>query len=116
MVFVGLLLLKKPIYEALAGFLKTAVGYFILTTGSNGLSNTFRPVADALGSRFGIEASLVDVYFLMGQMYDEGGRAAGNQSAVLPQTQGQLLQLCERSLIQRMPVRRHPFSLLFSGK
>lgn len=72
-VFIGLLLLKKPVYEALCGFIKTAVGYFILTVGSDGLSNTFRPIMNALGSRFGIQASLVDTYFLMGQMYGEGG-------------------------------------------
>ena len=28
-VFIGLLLIKKPWYEALAGFIKTAVGFFI---------------------------------------------------------------------------------------
>lgn len=72
-VFIGLLLLKKPVYEALAGFIKTAVGYFILTTGSDGLSNTFRPIVNALGSRFGMNASVVDTYFMMGQMYGEGG-------------------------------------------
>ena len=49
------------------------MGYFILTVGSDGLSNTFRPIMNALGSRFGIQASLVDTYFLMGQMYGEGG-------------------------------------------
>ena len=34
-VFFGLLVIKKPWYEALAGFIKTAVGFFILTVGSN---------------------------------------------------------------------------------
>ena len=72
-VFVGLLVLKKPWYEALAGFIKTAVGFFILTVGSNGLSNTFRPVVNAIGAKFGIEAAVVDTYFLMGQLYGEGG-------------------------------------------
>lgn len=72
-VFIGLLVVGKPWYEALAGFVKTAVGFFILTVGSNGLSTTFRPVVNAIGAKFGMDAALVDTYFLMGQMYGEGG-------------------------------------------
>jgi ascorbate-specific PTS system EIIC-type component UlaA len=37
-VLIGLLAIKKTWYEALAGFIKTAVGFFILQIGSNGLS------------------------------------------------------------------------------
>lgn len=73
MVFVGLLAMKKPVYEAVAGFVKTAVGFFILTIGSGGLTSTFRPIIDALGTKFQMEAAVVDTYFLMGQMYGEGG-------------------------------------------
>lgn len=72
-VFIGLLVIKKPWYEALAGFIKTAVGFFILTVGSNGLSATFRPIVNAIGAKFGLQAAVVDTYFLMGQMYGEGG-------------------------------------------
>lgn len=72
-VFVGLLLLKKPIYEALSGFIKTAVGYFILQVGSDGLTATFRPIIQALGTKFNMQASVVDTYFMMGQMYGPEG-------------------------------------------
>ena len=72
-VFIGLLVIKKPWYEALAGFIKTAVGFFILTVGSNGLSATFRPIVNAIGAKFGLQAAVVDTYFLLGQMYGEGG-------------------------------------------
>lgn len=73
LVFIGLLILKKPVHEALAGFIKTAVGFFILTAGSNGLTTTFRPIIDALGSKFQMNAAVVDTYFLLGQMYGEEG-------------------------------------------
>ena len=33
-VFIGYILLKKPIYDALAGFIKATVGYMILSVGS----------------------------------------------------------------------------------
>lgn len=72
-VFFGLLVIKKPWYEALAGFIKTAVGFFILTVGSNGLSATFRPIVNAIGAKFELQAAVVDTYFLLGQMYGEGG-------------------------------------------
>ena len=73
MVFIGLLALKKPVYEAVAGFVKTAVGFFVLTIGSGGLTSTFKPIIDALGVKFQMEAAVVDTYFLMGQMYGDTG-------------------------------------------
>ena len=73
LVFVGLLVIKKPVYEAVAGFVKTSVGFFILTVGSSGLTSTFSPIISALKTRFGMEAAMVDTYFLMGQMYGEDG-------------------------------------------
>lgn len=72
-VFLGLLLIKRPVHEALAGFIKTAVGFFILTVGSNGLTSTFMPIVTALGNKFGIEAAVVDSYFLTSQMYGAEG-------------------------------------------
>ena len=72
-VFIGLLLIKKPWYEALAGFIKTAVGFFILQIGSNGLSNTFRPIVSAIGAKFGLEAAVIDTYFLTSQMVGPQG-------------------------------------------
>lgn len=73
MVFIGLLAMKKPFHEALVGFIKTAVGFFILTIGSGGLTSTFKPIIDALGTKFQMEAAVVDTYFLMGQMYGDTG-------------------------------------------
>ena len=72
-VLVGLLLIKKTWYEALAGFIKTAVGFFILQIGSNGLSNTFRPIVSAIGAKFGLEAAVIDTYFLTSQMVGPEG-------------------------------------------
>ena len=72
-VFIGLLALKKPLHECISGFLKTAVGFFILSIGSSGLTSTFMPVINALGTKFGISAAMVDTYFLVGQMYGKTG-------------------------------------------
>ena len=43
-VFIGYLLLQRPIYEAIAGFIKAVVGYMILNVASGGLVGNFRPV------------------------------------------------------------------------
>ncbi|HGA4479826.1 TPA: PTS transporter subunit IIC, partial [Streptococcus pyogenes] len=37
LVLIGYLLLKKPIYEVFAGFVKATVGYLILNVGAGGL-------------------------------------------------------------------------------
>lgn len=44
LVLIGYLLLKKPIYEVFAGFVKATVGYLILNVGAGGLVTTFRPI------------------------------------------------------------------------
>lgn len=62
-VFVGYLLLKKPFEQALAGFLKATVGYFILGVGSGGLVKTFRPILVGLKDRFNLQATVIDPYF-----------------------------------------------------
>ena len=63
MVLVGYLLLKKPIYEAFAGFIKATVGYMILTVGSGGLVSNFRPILVGLKDRFNLDAMVIDPYF-----------------------------------------------------
>lgn len=63
MVFVGYLLLKKPLYDALAGFIKATVGYMILAVGSGGLVNNFRPILVGLKDRFNLDAMVIDPYF-----------------------------------------------------
>ncbi|MDF2565811.1 MAG: ascorbate transporter subunit [Massilibacillus sp.] len=62
-VFVGYLLLQKPIYEALAGFIKAVVGYVILMVASGGLVSNFRPVLVGLKDRFDLSAAVIDPYF-----------------------------------------------------
>jgi len=62
-VFIGYLLLKKKWYQALAGFIKTYVGFKILQVGTGGLVKTFRPIIDSLSARYGFEALVIDPYF-----------------------------------------------------
>lgn len=62
-VLLGYILLKKPIHECIAGFLKATVGYFILTVGSAGLVNNFRPILVGLKERFNLDAMVTDPYF-----------------------------------------------------
>ena len=62
-VFIGYLLLKKPFYEAFAGFIKATVGYMILNVGAGGLVTTFRLILAWLNGRFGLNAAVIDPYF-----------------------------------------------------
>lgn len=62
-VMLGYILLKKPWYDILAGTLKAIVGYLILTVGSGGLVNNFRPVLVGLKDRFHMDAMVIDPYF-----------------------------------------------------
>lgn len=63
LVLIGYLLLKKPIYEVFAGFIKATVGYLILNVGAGGLVTTFRPILVALAKKFSLEAAVIDPYF-----------------------------------------------------
>jgi len=60
---IGYILLKKPWYDSLAGFIKATVGYMILAVGSGGLVNNFRPILVGLGERFNLSAMVIDPYF-----------------------------------------------------
>ncbi|MDQ0360673.1 PTS ascorbate transporter subunit IIC [Breznakia pachnodae] len=62
-VLLGYMLLKKPLYQSFAGFLKATVGYFILSVGSGGLINNFRPILVGLKERFDLSATVIDPYF-----------------------------------------------------
>ncbi|MDZ5550262.1 PTS ascorbate transporter subunit IIC [Enterococcus cecorum] len=55
-VFVGYVLLKRPLYESISGFLKATVG-------SGGLVNNFRPILVGLKDRFQLHAMVTDPYF-----------------------------------------------------
>lgn len=63
LVFIGYLLLKKPIYEAFSGFVKATVGYLILNVGAGGLVVTFRPILAGLDKKYALSASVIDPYF-----------------------------------------------------
>ncbi|WP_244833518.1 PTS ascorbate transporter subunit IIC [Clostridium sp. BJN0001] len=62
-VFIGYLLLKRPIYEAMAGFIKATVGYLILNVAAGGLVGNFRPILAGLKDRFNLTAAVIDPYF-----------------------------------------------------
>lgn len=62
-VLLGYLLLKKPLYEAIAGFIKATVGYLILNVASGGLVGNFRPILAGLNQRFNLNAAVIDPYF-----------------------------------------------------
>lgn len=62
-VLIGYLLLKRPIYEALAGFIKATVGYLILNVAASGLVSNFRPILAGLKDRFNMHAAVIDPYF-----------------------------------------------------
>lgn len=62
-VLLGYLLLKKPFYEAIAGFIKATVGYLILNVASGGLVSNFRPILAGLNQRFNLNAAVIDPYF-----------------------------------------------------
>lgn len=70
LVFIGMLALRKPLYEAISSMIKTVVGYFILTIGSGGFTSTFRPIVNALAAKFNISAALIDTYSQQAQMLD----------------------------------------------
>ncbi len=62
-VFIGYLLLGKKLYEAMAGFIKTYVGFKILQVGTGGLVSTFKPIIENLSSKYNITAQVIDPYF-----------------------------------------------------
>ncbi|MDT1130594.1 PTS transporter subunit IIC, partial [Staphylococcus pseudintermedius] len=65
LVLIGYLLLKKPIYEVFAGFVKATVGYSVLNVGAGGLVTTFRPILVALAKKFELKAAVLDPYFCL---------------------------------------------------
>lgn len=62
-VLIGYLLLKRPIYDAIAGFIKATVGYMILNVAAAGLVSNFRPILSGLKDRFNLTAAVIDPYF-----------------------------------------------------
>lgn len=62
-VLIGYLLLKRPVYDAFAGFIKATVGYLILNVAAGGLVSNFRPILAGLKDRFNLTAAVIDPYF-----------------------------------------------------
>lgn len=62
-VLFGYILLRKPWYDAFAGFIKATAGYMILAVGSGGLVGNFRPILVGLKDRFNLDAMVIDPYF-----------------------------------------------------
>ena len=48
LVLIGYLLLKKPLHDVFAGFIKATVGYMILEDGAGVQVTTFRPILASL--------------------------------------------------------------------
>ncbi len=59
---IGLIALKRPFTRVLSGFVKTAVGVLILTTGSGQITATFRPIIVGMKDVLGIEGVIIDPY------------------------------------------------------
>ncbi len=59
---IGLIAMKKPFTRVLGGFVKTAVGVLILTTGSGQLTATFRPIIVGMKDVLGINGVIIDPY------------------------------------------------------
>ena len=86
-VMIGYILLGKPWYDVLAGVIKAIVGYLILTVGSGGLVNNFRPVLVGLKDRFNMNAMVIDPYFgqnaVTAGVEEVFGKAFGNAMILL---------------------------------
>lgn len=63
MVFVGYALLKRPIHEVIAGFIKATAGYLILIVGSNGLISQCRPILAGFKTKLKMDAVIMDPYY-----------------------------------------------------
>jgi PTS system ascorbate-specific IIC component len=63
MVLIGNSLLKKPIHETIASFIKATVGYMILAVGSGGLVSSCRPILVGLKDKFNMGAVIIDPYY-----------------------------------------------------
>lgn len=85
-VFIGYMLLKRPWYESLSGFIKATVGYLILTVGSGGLTSNFRPIIVGLRERFNLDAMVIDPYFGQNAIQDamaQAGKSFGDVMILL---------------------------------
>ncbi|MDR1915195.1 MAG: PTS ascorbate transporter subunit IIC [Synergistaceae bacterium] len=77
MVLMGYILLARPWYDSLGGFIKATVGYMILAVGSGGLVGNFRPILVGLRDRFNINGMVIDPYFGQNAVTDGLGPVFG---------------------------------------
>ncbi len=68
---VGCAVMKRKWYDSLVSFVKVIVGYYMLSVGSSGITSTFRPIISAMNAKFGLNAAVVDQYFMSGFIYGE---------------------------------------------
>ena len=59
----GYCLMGKKWYDTLAGTIKAIIGMLILSVGSSGLTNNFRPILAGLQARFHLTACVIDPYY-----------------------------------------------------
>lgn len=85
-VLIGYILLRRPLYEAFAGFVKATVGYLILNVAASGLVTNFRPILAGLKDRFNLTAAVIDPYFgqtAAQKAIENGGRSFSLMMIVL---------------------------------
>lgn len=65
MVLIGLMIAKKPWYEALSGMLKAYIGFSVFSIASGGMISTFRPILLGIKQAFNLNATVSDPYYGM---------------------------------------------------
>ena len=62
-VVVGYLLLKRPWYQVMSGFIQAAVGYMILQLGAKSMMQAVSPILTGITQRFNLSAVVIDPNF-----------------------------------------------------
>lgn len=70
LVFIGFKLLRKSTVDAYISFVKTAVGYMIMSVGSGALVTSLRPVINAFNLKYHMNAYVADGYFAIPNLND----------------------------------------------
>lgn len=70
LVFIGLLIVGKPWYDSVAGWIKATVGFMIYSVASSGMTTAFRPILFAMKSIINREVLILDGYYGMSVMQE----------------------------------------------
>lgn len=84
--FIGQMINRKGLKNALAGGLKCLIGFNVYSTATSTMTSTFRPLLYALKDAFGMEVVINDVYYGNSAMltyFEEHGGNAGQAGIVL---------------------------------